>query len=143
MLRGLAASLTVHFPWGSLLRGVLGNNDAALAGIARLLAPGAEATVLVSVLPRDNAPAVPAADALAAAYEHHGLSLVDAREATPAEVAASHSSWAKRLRAGAERAVTLLRVRAVGAEQAAAEHRRATSTHAADSTRLAKAQGNT
>lgn len=83
-----------------------------LGGIARLLAPGAEVTALVSVLPRDNAPAMPGADRLAAAYRRHALNLVDAGGATPDEVAASHSSWAKRLRAGEQRPVTLLRIRA-------------------------------
>jgi 16S rRNA (adenine(1408)-N(1))-methyltransferase len=113
----LAASLTVHFPWRSLLRGVLGHDDAVLMGIAQLLAPGAEVTALVSVLPHDNAPAMPSPDALAAAYRRHGLGLIEAREATPVEAAASHSSWAKRLRAGAERPVTLLRARAPGRGQ--------------------------
>jgi 16S rRNA (adenine(1408)-N(1))-methyltransferase len=91
---------------------VLGRDDAVLAGVAALLAPGATATALVSVVPRDGAPAVPAAGELAAAYAPHGLRLVEARPATPAEVAASGSSWAKRLRAGtAARPVTLLRAR--------------------------------
>ena len=86
-----------------------------LAGVAELLAPGGEATALVSVLARDNAPAFPMADALAAAYGLQGLTLVGVREAAAAEVAASHSSWAKRLRAGRERPVMLLRARrAVG-----------------------------
>jgi 16S rRNA (adenine(1408)-N(1))-methyltransferase len=84
-----------------------------LAGIARLLAPGAAATALVSVVPRDGVPAIPRPDQLAAAYARHGLTLVDARPATRAEVAASGSSWAKRLRAGtSSRPVTLLRLRA-------------------------------
>jgi 16S rRNA (adenine(1408)-N(1))-methyltransferase len=91
---------------------LLGQDDAVLAGIARLAGAGAEVTPLVSVLPRDNLPAVPRVDALADAYGRHGLGLVEAREATRAEVAASCSSWAKRLRAGAERPVTLLRARA-------------------------------
>ena len=82
-----------------------------LAGIAELLAPHGEATVLVSVLPHDDAPRLPAADVLAAAYAPHGLGLVEAREATRSELAAAHSSWAKRLRAGSERPVTLLRAR--------------------------------
>ena len=56
-------------------RGVLGHDDAVLTGIAKPLAPAAE----VSVLPHDNAPAVPPADALAAAYRRHGLSVVEAR----------------------------------------------------------------
>ena len=30
-----------------------------LAGVARLMAPGATATVLVSVVPRDGLPAIP------------------------------------------------------------------------------------
>jgi hypothetical protein len=55
--------MTIHFPWASLLRGVLGRDDAVLAGVAGLLAPGAHATVLVSVVPRDGVPAIPAADA--------------------------------------------------------------------------------
>jgi 16S rRNA (adenine(1408)-N(1))-methyltransferase len=112
VLCGLAESLTVNFPWGSLLRGVLGHDDDVLAGAARLLRPGAEATVLLSVVPRDGVPAVPAADELAAAYARHGLTLIEARAATPAEVAGSGSSWAKRLRAGTARPVALLRARA-------------------------------
>jgi 16S rRNA (adenine(1408)-N(1))-methyltransferase len=111
-LRGLAGSLTVHFPWGSLLRGVLGHDDAVLAGMAQLLAPGATGAALVSVVPRDGVPALPPPDELAAAYARNSLSLVDAREATSAQVAASDSSWAKRLRAGTERPVTLLRFQA-------------------------------
>ena len=125
MLHGIADSLTVNFPWGSLLRGVLGRDDAVLAGMARLLAPGAQATVLASVVPRDGVPALPPAAELAAAYARHGLELVEARPATAEEVAASGSSWAKRLRAGQARPVTLLRVvraprRARGAARAVA-----------------------
>ena len=57
----------------------------------------------------DGVPAIPPPGALAAAYARHGLRLEEARPATPAEVAASGSSWAKRLRAGRARPVTLLR----------------------------------
>jgi hypothetical protein len=74
VLRGLAGSMTVNFPWASLLRGVLGHDDGVLA----------------------------------AAYARVGLYLEAARPATAAEVAASGSSWARRLRAGRERPVTLL-----------------------------------
>ena len=101
----------MHFPWGSLLHGILGHDAAVLAGVAQLLAPGAEATALVSVVPRDGVPTVPSPAELGSAYARHGLCLADARPATPAEVAASHSSWAKRLRAGLGRPVTLLRLR--------------------------------
>ena len=86
-----------------------------LAGIANLLAPGAGVLVLLSVVSRDGVPPLPAVDHLAMTYSHHGLELVEARPATASEVAASHSSWAKRLRAGTARPVTLLRLRAPSA----------------------------
>jgi hypothetical protein len=88
---------------------VLGDDEAVLAGVALLLAPGATGTVLLSVVPRDGMPAIPDRDVLAAAYARHGLELVEVRPARPDEIAASRSSWAKRLRAGAARPVTLLR----------------------------------
>jgi len=106
-LDGLADALRVNFPWGSLLRGVIGHDDAVLAGAAALLAPGAQATALVSVVERDGVPAIP--DDLAERYAAHGLRLAERRPVTAEEVAASGSSWAKRLRAGAARPVTLLR----------------------------------
>jgi hypothetical protein len=80
-----------------------------LDGVAALLAPGAEATALVSVTPRDGVPPIPEPADLAGAYGNHCLRLVEARAATPAEFAASGSSWAKRLKAGSARPVTLLR----------------------------------
>jgi 16S rRNA (adenine(1408)-N(1))-methyltransferase len=107
----LASSLTVHFPWGSLLRGVLGDDDAVLAGIAQLLAPDAVGSVLLSVLPRDAIAAPPPVRQLVAAYARHGLSVVESRPATAGEIAASHSTWAKRLKAATTRPVTLLRLR--------------------------------
>ena len=91
---------------------MLGHDDAVLAGVAALLAPGAEATALVSVVTRAGVPPIPPAAELARAYEARGLALAAARPATPAEIAASGSSWAKRLRAGTgARPVTLLRFR--------------------------------
>jgi len=79
-----------------------------LAGVARLMGRGATATALVSVLPRDGLPAMPEARELGEAYARQGLTL-ETRPATAAEVAASASSWAKRLRAPRDRPVTLLR----------------------------------
>jgi 16S rRNA (adenine(1408)-N(1))-methyltransferase len=90
---------------------VLGHDDAVLAGVARVMAPGATATVLLSVVARDGVAAIPPPDELEAAYARQGLTLVEARPATRDEVAASGSSWAKRLRAPVDRPVTLLRLR--------------------------------
>jgi hypothetical protein len=89
------------FPWGSLLRGVLGLDARVLAGVAALLRPGAAAVALFSIVPRDGVPSSVRVDA----YRDAGLSIVSMRPACAEEVAASGSSWAKRLRAGSERPV--------------------------------------
>jgi hypothetical protein len=93
---------------------VLGCDDRVLEGIGRLLAPGAHATALLSVTPRDGdgVPAVPPVRRLRDTYARYGLELADHRPAAAADIAAARSSWAKRLRAGtAARPVTLLRIR--------------------------------
>ena len=68
--------------------------------------------MLLSVVPPDGVPAIPALEDLAAAYARHGLDLAEARAVTPDELAASHSSWAKPPASGAARLVTLLWLRA-------------------------------
>ncbi len=40
-LRGVATRITINFPWGSLLRGLLGGDPALLGGLAALARPGA------------------------------------------------------------------------------------------------------
>jgi 16S rRNA (adenine(1408)-N(1))-methyltransferase len=97
--------VTVAFPWGSLLRGVLGLDRAALAGVASIAAPGGRLEALVSVVPSDGVEGVDALDAscepvIGAAWAEVGLELVAMRPATAEEITASGSSWARRLRAG-------------------------------------------
>jgi 16S rRNA (adenine(1408)-N(1))-methyltransferase len=107
-LDGLAGLVTVHFPWGSLLRGLLAADPAVLGGLARVLAAGGTLSMLVSSTARDAAAGVEpidrrALDALAGPYGRHGLALTRVWPATPADVAASRSTWGKRLGAGASR----------------------------------------
>jgi len=109
-LDGLAGLVTVHFPWGSLLRGLLAADPAILAGLVRVMRPGAGLSVLLSATDRDRgAGAGPAGEAtlaaLAAPYGRH------VRPATPADVAASRSTWGRRLGAGARRPAWLLEAR--------------------------------
>ena len=113
-LHGMADSLTVNFPWGSLLRGVLGHDEAVLSGMAKLLAPGATGELLFSVVPRDGMPEAPGRARLSAAYERHGLTILEVRPATAAQIKASGSSWAKRLRAAEARPVTFLQISTAG-----------------------------
>jgi 16S rRNA (adenine(1408)-N(1))-methyltransferase len=117
-LRGVADELTILFPWGSLLRGSLALDDAAPAagGIASLLAPEGEASVILSIedrdgldLPRLDDPG--ACHALRERWTRHGLDVCFLRPATSAEVAAPHSTWARRLAAGRDRRAWRVRLR--------------------------------
>jgi 16S rRNA (adenine(1408)-N(1))-methyltransferase len=123
-LDGVADLATVHFPWGSLLRGLLGADPAIMTGLTRVLRPGATLQLLVSSTVRDRAgvPPVQAATlhALAESYATWGLAVTELRPATSADVAAAHSSWGKRLGAGTRWPAWLL-----GAQFAAAGCRRA------------------
>jgi 16S rRNA (adenine(1408)-N(1))-methyltransferase len=113
-LDGLADLVTVHFPWGSLLRGLLAADLAILGGLARVMRPGATLSMLVSSTARDRGAGVgPIGErilaALAVDYALHGLELTRVRPATAADVAAAHSTWGKRLGAGTRRPAWLLR----------------------------------
>jgi 16S rRNA (adenine(1408)-N(1))-methyltransferase len=102
-LAGQADLVTVTFPWGSLLRGVLGLDDAVLAGVAALLRPGGRLQVLASVVPSDGIEGMDCLDgsaetALRTSWRAAGLELTSFRPATAADVAQSRSAWARRLR---------------------------------------------
>lgn len=106
-LHAIADEVRVTFPWGSLLRGALGADPTVLAGIACVAKPGAEVRAMFSVTELDGLDVTDAVDR--AAFESHGLRVIEERPATADEIAATGSSWAKRLRAGVDRPVTLVR----------------------------------
>lgn len=116
-LHARAALVTVSFPWGSLLRGILGTDDRAAAGLASFLAPDGALDALVSVTPRDGVDGIgsldgAALDRLAAAHRLSGLELVSAVPASSADVRASGSTWGRRLlAAGTGRPVWRLSLR--------------------------------
>ncbi|HXM56955.1 MAG TPA: class I SAM-dependent methyltransferase [Candidatus Dormibacteraeota bacterium] len=118
-LDGLADAVAVHFPWGSLLAGMLGTGPGAepiAAGLARVVRAGGEVTAVLSITDRERALDLPRLDAalapaLAAHYEPHDLALTEWRPATAGEIADTRSSWAKRLGAGPRRPAWLLRLR--------------------------------
>jgi 16S rRNA (adenine(1408)-N(1))-methyltransferase len=102
-LTGQADLVTVTFPWGSLLRGVVGLDAAALAGVAALPRPGGRLLVLASAVPSDGVAGMHCLDesalpAISAAWRIAGLEVTSFRPATPEEVAGSGSTWARRLR---------------------------------------------
>jgi len=115
-LDGIAREVTVHFPWGSLLAGVIAADPATLARLAALLKPGGELRILISATARDRyAETGPALlRSRSDRYTSAGLALIESREARPDDVAASRSSWAKRLGAGRGRPVVFARCRRLG-----------------------------
>ena len=99
-IRYAADELTIAFPWGSLLRGALACDERAARGIASLVRRGGRVVAHVSIAARDRLDLVPPdADVaeLARRWRAYGLQLCDVRPASPREVAATGSSWARRL----------------------------------------------
>jgi hypothetical protein len=96
-----------------LLRGALAIDRAAAAGIAALIKPCGTLTILVSITDRDGLGLTAmdepeAADALASRWNAYGLRLEAICPATDADVAATRSSWARRLDVGRARPAWLL-----------------------------------
>jgi 16S rRNA (adenine(1408)-N(1))-methyltransferase len=111
VLAAAADLVTVRFPWGSLLRGVVGADVAVAAGIAGMVAPGGTLELLLAPAVRDGLDGVPTSKGdlvagAAAAFHAHGFDVEDVRTPTPAEVKAGGSTWARRL----DRRSTLIRL---------------------------------
>ena len=117
----VADAVFIRFPWGSLLRGAITEGDPVAPGLARMLRPGGELTLLLALQPKDGyddlLPLVSdprlLAGRLEALYIPLGLALADCRWATADEVAAAQSSWARRLRVGRDRQAVIARLRRV------------------------------
>ena len=103
-LHGVAERVTVNLPWGSLLRGALALDEWAASGIACLVAPGGVVELLVAPAGRDRLAGDVAVEGrleggcLTDDWRRHGLCLHEARPATAAELSATPTTWAKRLR---------------------------------------------
>jgi 16S rRNA (adenine(1408)-N(1))-methyltransferase len=112
-LADLADEVTIHFPWGSLLRGLVDGSGSVVGPIASLMKVGAELRVLMSAVDRDGYEAL--TPALVASrsgrYAEHGLGHVGTEWASTEIVANSRSAWAKRLGAGRERRAVIARYR--------------------------------
>lgn len=101
-LAGVADLVTVTFPWGSLLRGMVGMEEATLCGVAVTLRPGGQLVVLTSVLPTDHLEGLPeltaaCEPAIGSAWARAGLVLTAMVPVGRDEVDAYGSSWARRL----------------------------------------------
>lgn len=110
-LESIADDVTIHFPWGSLLRGALAEDESVFASICCLPRPGGVLTLLVSVTDRDGRAPLTDHDVsrIACAYRSSGFALVEHRAVARADVDAARSSWGKRLDIGGTRPGRLLR----------------------------------
>jgi len=113
-LASRADEITINFPWGSLLRGLVRAELRVTCGIAALAKPGARIHALLSIEDRDASSGLTAAEIAANPRRSYdfavaGLALERVDVATPGVIAASGSSWAKRL--GQQRVVYALELR--------------------------------
>ena len=104
-LLGLADEVRILFPWGSLLRGVLGADERVARGIAGLARSGGHVSAIVSVTTRDGLGGLAAIDpdglgGIAAAARGSGLRLIGARQLDAEDVRATRSTWGRRLLSG-------------------------------------------
>ncbi len=103
-LIGRADLVSVSYPWGSLLAGVLAVDPAAMAGLASLVRPAGAIETVTALTARDRRPELAAAladrDGLATAWARLGFELQTLGPVDRAESIATGSSWARRLTAG-------------------------------------------
>ncbi len=119
-LESVADEVSVHVPWGSLLRGALTDDAGVFAAICRLPRPAGVLSLLLSVLSRDGHAPLTDRDIerMTNAYRSHGYTLMECRAAVRADVDAARSSWGKRLDVGGRRPGLLLRFIRDGAPSA-------------------------
>jgi len=102
-LTTVADLVTVHFPWGSLLRGLVAGDTGIVGGIAQLVAPHGDLAMAASVVPSDHVPGLERLDEASAhdiAQRIAGcgtLRTVECRPATAQDLRATQSTWGKRL----------------------------------------------
>jgi Predicted S-adenosylmethionine-dependent methyltransferase len=112
-LDSFADELTIHFPWGSLLRGALAEDRAVFEAICRVPRPGGLLTLAFSVIARDGRAPLSVND-IARVTREYGLSgfrVLEDRGVQRTDVAAARSTWGKRLDVGGTRPGHLLRFR--------------------------------
>jgi 16S rRNA (adenine(1408)-N(1))-methyltransferase len=112
-LESFADELTIHFPWGSLLRGALAEDRSVFDAISQLPRPGGLLTLAFSVIVRDGRPPLSTEDIarVTREYRSSGFTVLEDRAVERSDIAAARSSWGKRLDVGGTRPGQLLRCR--------------------------------
>ena len=116
-LTSIAGHVTIHFPWGSLLRGALAEDERVFDAICGLPRAGGVVKLLLSITARDGRMPLTDHDVarIARTYRIAGFELVAHRAVTRADVDTARSTWGKRLDVGGARPGRLLQFIRVGA----------------------------
>jgi 16S rRNA (adenine(1408)-N(1))-methyltransferase len=112
-LYGVATHLTINFPWGSLLAGLLSGEPSLLKGVAAIARPGACIDVRLN---RSALTATGRELAAGASQVRHGLLTAGFHLAPPAQLSVKDlrclpTTWAKRLAFGREAGAVIVRGR--------------------------------
>ena len=122
-LDGIADEVHVHFPWGSLLRGVATGDSAMLGNLCRICAAGAQLEIVASLDPERDRAEMQRLGLQALSLEHidsvlilryrdAGFAVTKRGILSPRECARLKTAWAKRL-SGSDRTVWYIIARAV------------------------------
>jgi 16S rRNA (adenine(1408)-N(1))-methyltransferase len=113
---GVADEIHIHFPWGSLLKAVTTGDDAILAALRRIAAPGCVLELIIGIDPerhrteleRLGIPELTPVFLLSyliPKYEEAGFRLVETDRLDQDKWSRLETSWARRLGQGANRTV--------------------------------------
>ena len=115
-LAGIADEASVILPWASLLSAVLNPESDTFARVLATAKPFGVLTLLISAQERDQIAGTIELDEAAAAdlvarYEQCGLTVLECRLPTPADIDRYSSGWARRLGIPERRTAWLFRLR--------------------------------
>ena len=122
-LNGVADEVHVHFPWGTLLRGVATGDREVLGNLRRICSAGALLEVVVGLHPHRDRLEMQRLDlqplsieyidlALTPRYRDAGFEITERGVLSPPQWATLKTSWAKRLNSSAGRMVSYAIARA-------------------------------
>lgn len=110
-LRGIASCLTINFPWGSLLKGLVQGEEVLLDRLAALARPGTALAVSINggALAEVGCTFTGGTDQLSRALGTCGFAMKNSRSLDVNELRALPSTWAKRIAFGRDPRACALR----------------------------------
>jgi 16S rRNA (adenine(1408)-N(1))-methyltransferase len=113
-LRDVASRVTINFPWGSLLRGLLNGHPDLMAGLAMIGSNGVALEIVVNAgaLTEEGWDLEDGGTRIAASLRDAGVNIQNAAPLGPADLRRWPTTWAKRLAFGRDpRAVQITGIR--------------------------------